>query len=137
MTIPHATIPRGRGELILLAEDEDLVRRAAVRILERSGYAVVAAEDGILAMELFATHGADIRLLITDVVMPRMGGRRLVEHVRGLRPSMPVLCTSGYAEQASDIEKTLPDHVPFIHKPWRSADLLVQVRDLLDNADIG
>lgn len=137
MTIPHATIPRGRGELILLAEDEDLVRRAAVRILERSGYAVVAAEDGILAMELFATHGADIRLLITDVVMPRMGGRRLVEHVRGLRPSMPVLCTSGYAEQASDIEKTLPDHVPFIHKPWRSADLLVQVRDLLDNAAIG
>ena len=120
-----------------MAEDEDLVRRAAVRILERSGYAVVAAEDGILAMELFATHGADIRLLITDVVMPRMGGRRLVEHVRGPRPSMPVLCTSGYAEQASDIEKTLPDHVPFIHKPWRSADLLVQVRDLLDNADIG
>ena len=137
MTIAHMTSPRGRGELILLAEDEDLVRRAAVRILERNGYLVLAAEDGITATELFATHGPEIKLLITDVVMPRMGGRRLVEHIRGVRPTMPVLCTSGYAEQASDLEKSLPEHVPFIHKPWRSADLLVQVRDLLDNAAIG
>jgi CheY-like chemotaxis protein len=122
----------GRGELILLAEDEELVRRAATRILERHGYRVIGAEDGERAAALFDEHQHDVRLVITDVVMPRMGGRRLVEHVRAAAPAMPVLCTSGYAERIADVDRTLPPDVPFIHKPWRSADLLQRVRGLLD-----
>ncbi len=122
----------GRGELVLLAEDEELVRRAATRILERHGYRVLSAEDGERAAALFSEHRDRIQLVITDVVMPRMGGRRLVEHVRALSADVPVLCTSGYAERVSDIDRTLPPDVPFIHKPWRSADLLALVRKLLD-----
>ncbi len=136
-TAALAAIARGQGELILLAEDEELVRRAAVRILERHGYLVLAAEDGEQAADLFAAHVPEVRLLITDVIMPRMGGRRLVEHVRTLNPTVPVLCTSGYAERVSDVDRMLPEGVPFIHKPWRSAELLAQVRQLIDGALIG
>ena len=137
MRFDTVNIARGDGELVLLAEDEELVRRAAVRILERHGYSVLAAEDGMLAADLFSANVDTVRIVITDVIMPRMGGRRLVEHVRSLRPQVPVLCTSGYAERISDVDKMLPDDVPFIHKPWRSADLLAQVRLLIDGAAIG
>lgn len=124
----------GTGELLLLAEDEELVRRAALRILERHGYRVLAAEDGQIAADLFSAHAAEVRLVITDVIMPRMGGKRLVEYVRAVRPDVPVLCTSGYAEQLSGDETAIPEGVPFILKPWRSAELLARVRHLLDAA---
>lgn len=132
MSIDALSALQGRGELVLLAEDEELVRRAAIRILERNGYSVLPAEDGQHAMELFAANADEVRLVITDVLMPRMGARGLVEFVRSLRPSMPVLCTSGYAEGKSDPERMIPDDVPFLLKPWRTNDLLVQLRALLD-----
>lgn len=122
----------GTGQLLLLAEDEELVRRAALRILERHGYRVLAAEDGQVAADLFSAHAAEVALVITDVIMPRMGGKRLVEYVRAVRPTVPVLCTSGYAEQMAGEEAALPPDVPFILKPWRSAELLAKVRELLD-----
>lgn len=120
------------GITILLVEDEELVRRAAVRILEREGYRVIEAFDGEEALEQFHRHRAAISLVVTDVVMPRMGGFQLAETLRGLQPSLPVLCMSGYAEGRHGTVQPLPVGIPFLHKPWRSAELLERVRALLD-----
>ena len=136
----EATVPTARSgsgdaqgfETILLAEDEELVQRAAVRVLRKQGYRVLAAGDGEQALALFQAHREEIGLVITDVVMPKMGGSRLVDAVRALRPDTPILCTSGYAERSSSGERALPEGVPFLHKPWRTADLLDRVRTLLD-----
>ena len=93
-------------------------------------YALIHARDGEEAWQMLQSEPA-IELVITDVLMPRMGARGLVKYVRSLRPSMPVLCTSGYAEGKSDPERMIPDDVPFLLKPWRTNDLLVQLLSLL------
>jgi CheY-like chemotaxis protein len=123
-------VPGGRGELILLAEDEAPLRRAAVRILEGLGYRVLAAEDGIEALELHAAHAADIALVVTDVAMPRLNGPDLLDALRRRGVQVPVLFASGYAA---------PPYAPggeaglrFLEKPWTVDQLARGVRDALD-----
>src|SRR5439155_12121267 len=84
-------LPRG-DETILLAEDEPMVRAFVVRILERYGYTVLAAQDGVLALEMAVAHAPErIDLVVTDVIMPRMSGPALIERMRALWPAVPAL----------------------------------------------
>lgn len=123
-----ATAPGGH-ETILVVEDEEGIRRAARRVLERHGYRVLLARDGQEGLEAYRAHAAEIDLVISDVIMPRLGGRELYEAVRRDGSGVRFLFASGYAspEPASaDLQA-----VPHIAKPWTLEELLQKVREVL------
>ncbi len=124
----------GGGERILLVEDEEGLLTIGRRVLERHGYRVLTASDGQAALELLRAEREPIDLLVTDVVMPRMGGPQLYDALcRERRGGAPrVLFTSGYA--ARDIRETgaLDPELPFLNKPWTISSLLGKVREVLD-----
>jgi CheY-like chemotaxis protein len=124
--------PPGGTETILLVEDEDDVRRAGKRVLEQSGYQVLTASDGQEALDLLRQPSAGIRLVISDLVMPRLGGRGLYEAIRREGRDIPFLLASGYSP--GDGRRDLPAEfgMPLLHKPWTPQDLLLRVRELLD-----
>ncbi len=126
-TTPRRSSHRG-SETILLVEDDSQVRAVTRRSLERSGYAVVEARNGLQALKLVDTHD-DIDLIVTDVVMPKMGGPELAATVQRLRPGLPVLYVSGYTT-----EQRLNDGVVLLAKPYAETELLDVVRRVLDQA---
>jgi signal transduction histidine kinase len=124
--------PRGGTETLLVVEDEAAVRRLARQALERLGYRVLEAGDGRQALDVAAAHAGAIDLLVTDVVMPGMGGRELAEHLTGLRPGLRVLYTSGYTESAIVQNGTLDPTVAYVPKPYTPDQLARKVREVLD-----
>jgi PAS domain S-box-containing protein len=119
-------------ETILLVEDEDTVRRVAHTIMRRAGYTVHATGDGREALRILAREGNAIRLLVTDVIMPGMDGRQLAERVRAEQPSVKVLYTCGYTDDAVVRHGILQSEVPFLQKPYAPRDLLRKIRQVLD-----
>ena len=122
----------GAGRAVLLAEDEAPVRRLARSALEAAGYAVTDAADGAEALELLAA-GAGADLLVTDLAMPRVGGRELAERVRADRPGVGVVFVSGYVPDGEQFEG-VPGAV-FVPKPFTPADLARAASDALAWAD--
>ncbi len=118
-----------RGETILLAEDEAGVRKYTREILERYGYIVLEATNGVEALSVARNHPAPIHLLLTDIIMPIMGGVELAEKFTAEFPRIPVLFMSGYADQIMRHWNVLS---AYIQKPFTLSDLLTQVRELLD-----
>jgi PAS domain S-box-containing protein len=125
-------VPQGT-ELILLVEDEDQVRAILKQILEGQGYQVLAASNGAEALSLSEELELDIKLIITDVVMPQMSGRELAERVLELRPNIPVLFMSGYTDDAIVRHGLLDEKLNFIQKPFDSASVARKVREVLDS----
>jgi two-component system cell cycle sensor histidine kinase/response regulator CckA len=123
----------GGQETILVVEDQAQLRRATTYTLERAGYRVLTAADGIEALHLLRQHPEPIHLVFTDLVMTRLGGRGLYQIDRREGRSTPFLFTSGYAG-AGRGEEPLDPSLPFLPKPWTSADLLARVREALDGA---
>jgi PAS domain S-box-containing protein len=127
-----ADVPRGSGETILLAEDNPPILRLARSMLEGLGYNVLAAEDGITALELESGHEGPIALLLTDVVMPSVSGIEVAAILREARPDMKVLFMSGYPGKGDAIQPLdLPEGVPLLRKPFRPEDLARAVHDAL------
>ena len=122
-----ADVPRGT-ETVLLVEDNEAVRAAARRILERSGYKVVVATNGADGLQLFQ-HQRDVALVLADIVMPVMGGIELVEAIQRSGRTPKVLLTSGYTERTRDAERL---GVAMLPKPWTPAQLARKVREVLD-----
>jgi PAS domain S-box-containing protein len=118
-----------QGETILLAEDEAGVRKYTREILERYGYIVLEATNGVEALSVARSHPAPIHLLLTDIIMPTMGGVELAEQFTVEFPRIPVLFMSGFTEQIMRHWNVLS---AYIQKPFTLSDLLTQVRDLLD-----
>jgi len=104
------------GGRVLLVEDEDMVRAVAERALTRAGYTVTTASDGDEGLEIVAS-GAEFDMIVSDVVMPAMDGPSMVREVRKLRPDLPVLFMSGYAEEQLRKEIDI-DSVEFLPKPF-------------------
>ena len=127
--------PRG-SEVILLVEDEEGVRDLAREYLEMSGYSVIAAADGHRALELAATHRGPIHLLMTDVVMPGIGGHELAERVNNLRPGIKVLYMSGYTDQALATQGAFAKDVPLLQKPFTLQTLALKLREILSFAAV-
>jgi PAS domain S-box-containing protein len=123
----------GRGESILLVEDEDSVRALAKRILTEGGYQVSALSQGGDAVPLLEDHTREFDLLISDVVMPGMRGVELVRKALELRPELPVLMMSGYTTPLEDEDRAAMAATPLLEKPFSRRDLLGQVRELLDD----
>ncbi|WP_433828852.1 ATP-binding protein [Actinoplanes sp. CA-015351] len=123
----------GRGETLLVVEDEDALRDVAGRILTGAGYRVICAEGGPQALDLAGRHDGEIDLLVSDVVMPGMLGNELAERLTGVRPGTRVLYMSGYAHPVLASEGTLQEGVTLLEKPFTATDLLTAVRKRLDN----
>jgi CheY-like chemotaxis protein len=120
-------------ETILLVEDEDAVRAMAATILESQGFAVLQARDGVEALEVFLRGKEPIDLVLSDVVMPRMGGVELLNQIRGVPSDVPFIFVSGYASDGHGGQE-LHSPVPFVAKPWRSQTLVEEGRRFLDSA---
>ena len=121
--------PRGDGETILLAEDEDAVRTLTQRILERNGYNVLTGRNGVEALEVAERHAGPIHLLLSDVIMPEMGGKDLVQRLFVTHPDVKVIFMSGYtgtAIQRAGVKSLQPCH--YLQKPFRTTDLLNLLR---------
>jgi CheY-like chemotaxis protein len=125
------TLDQG-SETILLVEDEASVRVTARHVLSASGYAVLEAADGEAALQICQQHAEAIHLLLTDVVMPKMGGRQLADLLQPLRPDMKVLFLSGYTDDALVRHGVQESHMAFLQKPFTPAALARKVREVLD-----
>ena len=130
---PKESEPAGEGaETVLLAEDECMVRELARMVLESKGYRVIEASDGNEALRACRGYDGPIHLLLTDVVMPRMGGVDLAEQLAVARPDTRILFMSGYAENAIVSQGILKPGASFISKPFRPSLLASKVREVLD-----
>lgn len=127
---------QGGSETILVAEDEDAVRKILCRILERQGYHTIAGADADEAIALADQEPGTIHLLITDVVMPRMKGTQLAERLRAARPGLPVLYVSGYSDRAIEESELRSKNVELLKKPFGGRDLTAAVRRLLGPSDV-
>jgi two-component system, cell cycle sensor histidine kinase and response regulator CckA len=120
------------SETILVVEDEKAVRKVVSRALEGKGYTVLAAADGDQAFRVSAAHRGAIDLLITDMVLPGIGGRDLAERLRSSFPGMRVLYMSGYADAAGPPSDPTAARHSFLQKPFKTDSLLRKVREVLD-----
>ncbi|MCS6760329.1 MAG: response regulator, partial [Candidatus Devosia euplotis] len=121
----------GAGQTILAVEDDERVRKLTVARLNQLGYVVMAAGSGAEAIEILAV-GKPVDLLFSDVVMPGgMSGFELRTKVQALYPSMPILLTSGYAEELARDDIALDGRLKILSKPYRLADLAAAIDDAL------
>ena len=123
---------RAKGETVLLVEDDDALRMLAEETLDDLGYRVIAAEDGLAALEVEGDHEDDIDLLLTDVVMPGLGGFEVARVVQGARPNIKVVYMSGYPARGRLKKVDIPADVPFLQKPFDPDRLARCLRDALD-----
>jgi len=131
--VPNQPIAHGGPETVLLAEDEDTVRRLAQRILEEHGYTVLPAVHGKDACKISKTYPEDIDLLLTDVVMPGLNGKELSQRIRSGRKNIQVLFMSGYTDDAIATRGILDEDTVFIQKPFTAQALLTKVREVLSS----
>ena len=122
----------GGTETLLLVEDEAAVRSSARRLLERQGYHVLEARHGADALRIVEETGRPIDLVVTDLVMPEMGGKELAERLRAHRPGLKVLFMSGYTEKAIAAGGVMPPNTGFVEKPFTVEQLMRRLREILD-----
>ncbi len=132
--VAEATVVSQPSQTILMVEDEAALRQVTCRILTRAGYHVLAANDGDHAIHIASTHPASIDMLLTDVIMPKMMGNEVAARVQTIRPGMPVLYMSGYAQPVLTENGTLPDGVSIVEKPFTSRELLHSIQTVLNQA---
>jgi two-component system cell cycle sensor histidine kinase/response regulator CckA len=125
------SLPTGT-ETILLVEDESTVRTSTRRLLERHGYTVVEARHGLEALRVVENSASRFDLVVTDLVMPEMGGTELIERLRTRTPGLKVLFMSGYSERVLAGEGRLPPDTGFLEKPFTVEQLMRRLRKILD-----
>src|SRR5262249_9386744 len=124
------SVPRG-SETVLLVEDEPAVRDLVRDFLRRNGYFVLVASAGDEALELAAKHRGTIHVVVTDVIMPRMNGRELVERLRRTYPHLRVLYVSGYSGNIIEGQGGLPPGTFFLQKPFSMEVVVRKLREVL------
>jgi signal transduction histidine kinase/ActR/RegA family two-component response regulator len=125
---------RGGGETILVAEDDDAVRALLARVLRGQGYEVLEASDGQAAIELFRAESARVRLVLTDLMMPRRTGLDLVNAILAFRQQTPIVVMSGYTSDPAGASKLTELGIPVISKPTTPTEVLLTIRRALDGA---
>lgn len=124
-------------ECLLVAEDDDAIRGLLVMVLERAGYELLTATDGLEAIRVYEKSKDKIDLLVLDAMMPELSGNRVMQKIREERPNMPCLFASGYSEDLLSKELIEGPYTSFITKPFKSETLLREVRMLLDHQTSG
>jgi CheY-like chemotaxis protein len=125
-------LPKGKGETILLAEDDDAVRNVMEIFLKLAGYNVLVAVDGAEAVEQFAARNGEIALVVMDMIMPKKSGKEAFTEIKRRWPDARVLYTSGYPRKVIQEQGHLDGGESFIVKPVHAAELLGKVRTILD-----
>jgi PAS domain S-box-containing protein len=125
--------PAGQGELILLVDDEEPLRRVTSGMLEAANYRVLTAVDGRQACALYRAQGQAIKLVLTDMMMPVMDGAALIAELRRLNPQLPVIACSGLAEAGKEEQARSLGAQDFLSKPYTAARLLRALHELLHN----
>jgi two-component system cell cycle sensor histidine kinase/response regulator CckA len=120
------------SETILVAEDEDGVRSLTREVLEKYGYTVLEAANGEEALKVAEAHEGPLDLLLSDVVMPRMGGPELAQALLAKRPSVKVLYMSGYTDHPMVRRGVVNAGVAFLQKPFTPTVLVSRVREVLE-----
>jgi CheY-like chemotaxis protein len=132
LPVPTGPLPRGT-ETLLLVEDEPGVRQMACRVLENQGYEVLSAPNGQDALRVARDHrGNPIQLVVSDVIMPQMGGKAMAEWLKTAYPDLKILFTSGYTDGEIVESGVLAEGVVFLPKPYTPATLACKVREMLD-----
>ena len=125
---------QGRGELVLVLDDESAIRESLSAALQRFGYLVKTAGDGAEGLKVFASHGDEVRLVIADIMMPVMDGRQAMAALRQRRPDLPLIAMSGVPTQRISLETSFGPQFHFLQKPFTFDKMLATVRELLDAA---
>ncbi|MFW6205712.1 MAG: PAS domain S-box protein [Gemmatimonadota bacterium] len=121
---------------VLVVEDEDAVRKLTVRVLERAGFTVLAAENGARALDVMEAHDGVVDVVLTDMVMPEMGGRELAWHIRRRRPGIPIIFMSGY-DDALVAEAETGEESEFLAKPFTPATLARRITEAISPQPAG
>jgi len=124
------SVPRGSGTILLVEDDESNLNIARL-LLEECGYTVIGSTSPADACALFEQHASEIRLLLSDVIMPELTGKDLYDHVRSINPDIKVLFMSGYTDDVISNRGVLPEGTNFIHKPFTVVQLAEKVRAVL------
>jgi CheY-like chemotaxis protein len=127
-----AAVPAHGTETILVVEDDAAVRRVATRVLTTAGYMVLTATNGLSALATLKAHPSPVHLVLTDMVMPQMGGQELATRLEEVRPGQKVLFTSGYTDDVLQLSALSGVAAHFIGKPYSGVELVRKVRDVLD-----
>lgn len=117
---------------VLVADDNEAVRRLSREILEQSGYTVVEAADGQTAIDTFLENREQIDLLLLDLVMPEKNGKDVYKEIRGIDPEVKIVFLSGQTEDLRDLEEIEGEKISIIFKPVAISDLIDKVRDVLN-----
>jgi nitrogen-specific signal transduction histidine kinase/CheY-like chemotaxis protein len=128
---PPSALPQGQGEIILLVEDEDKVREAGCEVLEALGYRVLVAANGQEAMQVYRS-AERVDLVLTDLVMPEMGGKELTQELRKIAPRVKVLAITGYTLVENVEELKQAGILDIVHKPFEVKTLAEVIRQTLD-----
>jgi CheY-like chemotaxis protein len=128
---PRPHVAAAGHETILLVDDEEALRIAARRMLQRAGFTVLQASDGADAMRVMSEHTGPVHALVTDVVMPGVGGPELARRLREVRPDLPTLFISGYTEEGVRTQGVLQPDAAYLEKPFSPEDLIRKVREVL------
>jgi PAS domain S-box-containing protein len=129
--VPPAALA-GAGRRVLVVDDEESIRVVSARVLTQHGFVVETAVDGVEALEKFRADPARFAVVVTDLMMPRMGGRDLVREIRRLAPDLPVICSSGLMESEGEAGATdAPEALPgvLLRKPYGEKELLAVIRE--------
>jgi CheY-like chemotaxis protein len=131
-SVQTGPLPRGT-ETLLVVEDEPAMKHLAAGVLKAQGYTVLHANNGQDALKVAHEHkGSPIRLVVSDVIMPRMGGKVMAEWLKTSYPDIKILFTSGYTDDAIAHHGVLETGVEFLSKPYTPATLTRKVRKMLD-----
>jgi two-component system, cell cycle sensor histidine kinase and response regulator CckA len=125
-------MPAFGTETILLVDDDDRIRDLALQMIEMGGYKVLAASSGEEALKMYAAHRGEVDLVILDLIMPGMGGKRCLEELLRIDPDSRVLIASGYSSNGLTINETGSGARGFVRKPYDAKDILISIRKVLD-----
>jgi polar amino acid transport system substrate-binding protein len=129
---PHVAPPPGGTETVLVAEDDQSLRRVLVRMLQRTGYEVIEAADGLEAVRQFEANRDRVKLVILDVIMPGQNGRKALDQIRALAPKVPAMFLSGHAADLGDQRDIDLGVERLVRKPVEPEEFLLAVREQLD-----
>ena len=125
----------GGKECVLLVDDEDVIRDFAAEVLREKGYFVLTAEDGEKAIELFKNRPCEIDVVVSDMVMPNAGGKKVFTTIKSIRPGIKFIFSSGYNDSDVLADAVKKGQVQFIQKPYAGEELCKLIRKTIDSVN--